>query len=111
MGGPSEPIGSPLEAVLFQSTDPFNFTKSTQGMLQILSKVEEDMEESLMDQAIFEPRYTFPKLWQICFQMASFGHLSVQIWIRTLSSPGTPFESIARCGNTVWHILVSEALN
>jgi len=48
------------------------------------------MEESLMDQAIFEPRYTFPKLWQICFQMASFGHLSVQIWIRPFSSTDTP---------------------
>ena len=36
-------------------------------------------------QAIFEPRNTFPKLWQICFQMASFGHLSVQIWIRPFS--------------------------
>ena len=34
-----------------------------------------------LDQAIFELRYTFPKLWQICFQMASFGHLSVRIWI------------------------------
>ena len=40
-----------------------------------------------LDQAIFEPRYTFPKLWQICFQMASFGHLSVQIWIKPFSTP------------------------
>ena len=28
-----------------------------------------------LDQAIFEPMYTLPKLWLICFQMASFGHL------------------------------------
>ena len=30
-----------------------------------------------LDQAIFEPRDTIPKLWHICFQMASFGHLYV----------------------------------
>ena len=29
----------------------------------------------------FELGYTIPKLWQICFQMASFGHFSVRIWI------------------------------
>ena len=33
-----------------------------------------------LDQAIFAPRYTFPKQWQICFHMASFRHLSVQVW-------------------------------
>ena len=27
-----------------------------------------------LDQAILEPRYTFPKVWQICFHMASFGY-------------------------------------
>ena len=32
-----------------------------------------------LDQAIFEPRDTFPKQLQICFHMASFGHLSVQM--------------------------------
>ena len=42
-----------------------------------------------LDQAIFEPRYTLPKVWQICFQMVSFGHISVQIWIRPFSSPDT----------------------
>ena len=39
------------------------------------------------DQAIFEPMYTLPKLLQICFHMASFGHLSVQIWIKLISEP------------------------
>ena len=33
-------------------------------------------------QGSFEPRYTLPKLWQICFRMASFGHFSVRIWIK-----------------------------
>ena len=42
-----------------------------------------------LDQAIFEPRYTFPKPLQICFQMASCGRLSVQIRIRPFSSPKT----------------------
>ena len=32
-----------------------------------------------LGQAIFEPRNTFPKLRQICFQIDSFGHLSVRI--------------------------------
>ena len=49
-----------------------------------------------LDQAIFEPRYTFPKLWQICFQMVSFGHLSVQMWIRLFSNTDTPFQSYCR---------------
>ena len=43
-----------------------------------------------LDEAIVEPRYTLQMLWQICFHMASFGHLSVQIWIKPFSSPGTP---------------------
>ena len=43
--------------------------------------------------AIFEPRYTLPKLLQICFHMASFGHLSVQIWIKPFPNPGTPSQS------------------
>ena len=29
----------------------------------------------------FQLGYTIPKLWQICFQMSSFGHFSVRIWI------------------------------
>ena len=33
---------------------------------------------SNFNQAIFEPVHTSPKLWQICLQMASFGHLSDQ---------------------------------
>ena len=41
------------------------------------------------DQAIFESTYTSPKPLQICFQMASFGHLSVRIWIKPCSSPET----------------------
>ena len=42
-----------------------------------------------LDQPVFEPRYNFPKLWQICFQIASFGHLSVQISIKPSSNPRT----------------------
>ena len=38
-------------------------------------------------QGSFEPRYTLPKLWQICFEMASFGHLSVRICIKPFSNP------------------------
>ena len=49
-----------------------------------------------LDQAIFEPRDTIPKLWQICFQMASFGHLSLQIWIRPFSRPRTHPQSHCR---------------
>ena len=46
-----------------------------------------------LHQAIFEPRYTFQKLWQICFHMASFGHRSVQICIKPFSKPDTPSKS------------------
>ena len=44
-----------------------------------------------LDQAMFEPSssYTFPNPFQICSRKASFGHLSVQIWIKPFSSPGT----------------------
>ena len=38
-------------------------------------------------QGSFEPRYTLPKLWKICFDMASFGHLSVRICIKPFSNP------------------------
>ena len=37
-------------------------------------------------QAIFESGDTFPKTLLICFQVASFGYLSVQIWIRQFSN-------------------------
>lgn len=33
---------------------------------------------------------------QICFPMAPFGHLSVQIWIKLFSSPETPSDSYGR---------------
>ena len=42
-----------------------------------------------LDPAMFEPRHTFPKPLQICFQMESFGRLFVQIWIRPFSNPET----------------------
>ena len=42
-----------------------------------------------LDQATFEPRDTIPKLWQIYFQMASFGDRSVEIWIKPFPSPHT----------------------
>ena len=42
-----------------------------------------------LDQAVFEPRDTIPKLWQICFQMASFGYFFVKIWIKPFPSPHT----------------------
>ena len=55
-----------------------------------------------LDRATFEPRNIFPKLEQICFQMASFGHLSVQIWIRPFSNPDTPLghNNICVCYST-----------
>ena len=44
-----------------------------------------------LDEAIFEPMYTLPKLLQNCFHMASFGHLSVpdldQAHFRTKEHP------------------------
>ena len=52
----------------------------------------------------FAPRYTFPKPWQICFHMASFGHLSVQIRIRPLSRPGAPSQSQGRCASIWLHL-------
>ena len=57
-----------------------------------------------LDQAILEPRYTFPKRWQICFQMASFGHLSVQIWIKPFSNPDTPSQSHCRFASRWLHV-------
>ena len=38
-------------------------------------------------QGSFEPRCTPPKLWQICFEIASFAHLSVRIRIKPFSNP------------------------
>ena len=40
--------------------------------------------------------YTSPKPLQICFQMASFGHLSIRIWIRPFSKPETQSQSCGR---------------
>ena len=40
-----------------------------------------------LDEAVFEFRDTMQKPSQICFQIASFRHLSVQILIRQVSSP------------------------
>ena len=47
-----------------------------------------------LDQAIFEHRSTVLKLWQICFQMASFGHLSVQILIKPFSNSDNYLKAI-----------------
>ena len=38
----------------------------------------------------FRTQMHLPKLGLICFQMASFGYLSVQIWIKPSSNPCTP---------------------
>ena len=57
-----------------------------------------------LDQSIFMPRYTAPTLWQICFQMASFGHLSVQIWIKPFSKPETPSQSHGRFASRWLHL-------
>ena len=57
-----------------------------------------------IDQAIFEPRYTFPKPLQICSHMASFGHLSVQVWIRPFSNPDTPFQNCCRSASIWLHL-------
>ena len=46
-----------------------------------------------LDQAIVESSCTFPKLWQMCSQMALFRHLSVQIWIKPFLNPDTPSKS------------------
>ena len=40
-----------------------------------------------LNRTTFEPRSTSPKLWQICFHMASFWHLLVQIWFEPFSNP------------------------
>ena len=56
-----------------------------------------------LDQAIFEPRYARPKSLQICFQMASFGRLFVQIWIKPLSSPHTHPQNHCRFASTWLH--------
>ena len=55
-----------------------------------------------MDQTIFETRDTIPRLWQICFQKALFGHLFVKIWIKSFQSLHThPRNHIRFC--TRWH--------
>ena len=48
------------------------------------------------DPVTFEPRHTLQKLWQICFQIASLGHLSVQIRIKPFPSLDTPSQSYPR---------------
>ena len=52
------------------------------------------------------PRFacTSNKPLQICFQMASFGHLSVRIWIRQLSNPETPSQSYGRFTSRWLHL-------
>ena len=40
----------------------------------------------------------------ICFPMPSFGHLSVRIWIRPFSSPGTPSQSYGRFASKLIHL-------
>ena len=40
----------------------------------------------------------------ICFPMPSFGHLSVRIWIRPFSSPGTPSQSYGRFASKWLHL-------
>ena len=55
-------------------------------------------------QAILEPRYTFPEPWQICCQIASFGHLSSQIWIKPFLSPDTPSQSHGRFASRLLHL-------
>ena len=54
-----------------------------------------------LNQAICDAGYTFPKLLQICFHMASFGHVFVQIWVKPFSNPDTP--SHGYCGSApIW---------
>ena len=40
----------------------------------------------------------------ICFPLPSFGHLSVRIWIRPFSSPGTPSQSYGRFASKLIHL-------
>ena len=51
----------------------------------------------------FEPRYTFPKPLRICFQMASFGYLSIQILSKPFSNPATPSPSYGRFASRWLH--------
>ena len=39
-----------------------------------------------LDQYVFEPRYTFPRHYQICSILLHSGTFSVQIWINQFSS-------------------------
>ena len=51
------------------------------------------------NQAIVQPMYALPKLWQICFHVASF--LSVQIRITQFSSPSAPSQSYCKF-DSIW---------
>ena len=57
-----------------------------------------------LNQTIFEPGYTLPKLRLIWFHMASFGHISIQIWIKPRSNPGTPSQSYGRFASKWLHL-------
>ena len=50
----------------------------------------------------FRNQRHIPRLWQICFQKTSFGHLFVEIWIKPFPSPHKhPQHHIRFC--TRWH--------
>ena len=57
-----------------------------------------------LDQAGLESRYTFPEPWPICFRIASFGHLSCQIWFKPFLSPDTPSQSHGRFASRLLHL-------
>ena len=57
-----------------------------------------------LGQAIFEPRYTFPKPFRICFQIASFGYLSLQTLIKPFSNPATPSQNYGRFASRWLHL-------
>ena len=57
-----------------------------------------------LDQAIFEARYTIPKLWQICVRMASFGHFSIQIWIKPFPEPNARSQTYCRFASRWLHL-------
>lgn len=57
-----------------------------------------------LDQAIFEPRYSCPKPRLICFNLASFGHLSVKIWIQPFSNPDGHSQSYHRFASIWLHL-------
>ena len=58
-----------------------------------------------LDQTIFEPRYTFPKLLQICFHMASFGHLFCPDINQAMFKPKYTFPNPSQMKNHSNHML------